>query len=727
MLKEREKEKIKLFKNLFKGRNEIFAKRWEKANKTASGYTPVCLNEWKKGICIKLHRKKCRNCNSQKYPAFDDHYIVQHLKGIETYGIYPLLDGNYSYFLAADFDGSAWRKDAVRFINKCNEYELPAYLEKSRSGNGVHVWLFFQEKYPAFKSRNIAVNILRETKIIDQFEKEGSFDRLFPNQSILSGKGIGNLIALPLQGASRKLNNTVFLDIDDEELSPFEDQWFFLENVKKISSKILDQIYERFNNDNNVKVGTKKVLSLTLKEKIYISTNNLPKPLINFLREKLNFINSEYIIKKRIGLSTYGMEKYFKLVNSETDKKISVPRGFSSELIKFLNDNDLKFELIDKRHKSEPIEFDSSLQLFPYQEDAIDDIMSSEQGILVAPPGSGKTIIGIELIARIKQPALIVTHKKQIFNQWVERIEHFLNIPKRDIGQFCANKKLIGEKATVGMVQTLNRLNENYFEEISSKTGIIIVDECHHMPAKMFRTVITKTSPFYLYGLTATPERKNNDAKLIFIYLGNILHEIEKDYKLGPRQVKSGYANTRVIIKDTYLKIPFRAKTDNFHMLSKIIVYDTNRNMQIVSDIIKEVKHGYRCLVLTERKSHVAVLGTYLKREHEIIALTGDLTEKKRKDKIKQAKAGDFQILISTGQLIGEGTDFNNLDCLFLVYPFSFTGKLTQYIGRIQRGKNTENIIYDYHDSKIEYLNRFYKKRLRYYKKHNMLEGQLNV
>jgi len=271
------------------------------------------------------------------------------------------------------------------------------------------------------------------------------------------------------------------------------------------------------------------------------------------------------------------------------------------------------------------------------------------------------------------------------------------------------------------MVQSLNRMGD--LKDTSDKFGIILVDECHHMPAKMFRSVITKFRPYYLYGLTATPERKNNDEELIFIYLGEILHEISRNFnkqaflKNEPIAKISENSKVSIIIKETDLEVPFKVRTDNFQILSKILIFDSARNSQIVNDIKSEADKGLKCLVLTERKEHVEVLSYYLKHEYEIVTLTGDLTDKQRREKIKQIESGNFQILLATGQLIGEGTDFPNLNCLFLVYPFAFSGKLTQYIGRIQRGGSADRIIYDYRDIKIKYFEGFFKKRSRYYKK----------
>jgi len=685
-------EKIEIFRDLFRGREDVFAIYWEKADRSVSGYTPACLNEWKMGLCYKLQRQKCKDCPHANYAGLNDYYIDLHLRGQKIYGIYLLFEDNQSYFIVADFDGKNWNKDILRFYNKCKEYGLPAYVERSKSGDGGHAWIFFADKYPAFKSRNVIINILREAKIIDQFAKEDSFDRLFPNQDELSGKGFGNLIALPMQGRARENNNTIFLD-SENELLPFDDQWEILQAVDKVPLTKLDNLYAEFNSTTITQkqsLSLTKELTITVAEQIYISKTNLPRVLVNFLREELNFVNSEFLVKKRMGISTYKVERYFKLIESE-ESYYTIPRGFLSELINFLNEKNIKFTLDEKRKKGEAIKLESSCKLYDYQQEAVKDMLVEESGVLVAPPGAGKTVMGIEMIAQLNQPTLILVHKKQIYTQWLERIENFLNIPKREIGQICAGKKTIGKKVTVAMLQTLSNV-ENFAEELKlDNIGVVLVDECHHIPAKTFRSVITRLNPYYLYGFTATPKRKNNDEKLIYIHLGKILHTVSKNFAVDDGETKTKTEkklNTKIIIKNTEIEVPFKVKVDNFQVLSKIITFDSNRNKLIVDDMIKEVDAGNKCLILTERKEHVDVLSYYLKGKYEIISLTGDLTEKQKTEKLKQIEAGNFQILIATGQLIGEGTDFPSLNCLFLVYPFSFEGKLIQYIGRIQRGQS---------------------------------------
>ncbi|PIZ00314.1 restriction endonuclease subunit R [bacterium (Candidatus Howlettbacteria) CG_4_10_14_0_8_um_filter_40_9] len=711
-------EKIDLFQNLFHGRKDVFAIRWQSADGERKGYTPVCVNEWRQGICKKLHRGKCRDCTNKHYASWNDSYLTEHLLGKKAFGIYPLLEDGSSHFLAIDFDGNNWKKDVIKFIEYCKDYNLKSHLERSSSGNGCHLWFFFEEIYMAEKSRLIFQTLLENTNLINKFDKDVSFDRIFPCQDTLDKDGIGNLILLPLNGKYKILGNTLFLD--PKTLEPVDNQWEYLTRVEKIKKEFMDQLYKTlFHQKGKTQNINQSKLQIELSNELIIQSNKIPPELAVFLKDRLNFANQEYLIKKRMGVGTFGLEKYFNLIEKKPNQ-IAIPRGFFGELTEFLDEQNIPYNINDGRIRFKEIKFKSSLKLHEYQAKAIIDLLLSEQGILVAPPGSGKTIIGIELIARLKQPILIIVHKRQIFNQWLERIESFLNIPKKEIGQFCSTKKQVGEKITVAMIQTLNRLDP---KEVRDRFGMVLVDECHHMPAKMFRQTIVKLNPYYLYGLTATPERKYKDERLIFIYLGEILHTIEHSSNVLEKSNTSiDVKNTlEVKIIETNFNLPFKVSVNNSQLMLKILVFDTSRNSQIVSDIQKEANRGKKCLVLTERKEHAEALTAYLNKEMGTITLTGDLTDKQRKEKMKQIESCHFQVLIATGQLLGEGTDIGGLDCLFLVYPFSFHGKLTQYIGRITRNFNEDKdgTIYDYRDSKVEYLDRIFKRRASYYEKNN--------
>ncbi len=641
--------------------------------------------------------------------------IQSHLAGANTIGIYPLLVDNTSHFIVADFDKENWRKESVNFLKVCKEYKIPACIERSRSGSGSHIWVFFEEKYPAQKSRTILLELIRKALNLSEFEKEVGFDRLFPNQDYHSGQGFGNLIALPFQGLSNKKGNTVFLDPETFEIIP--DQWEYLRTIQKLSKNQLDELYNSLVEPNFTQIEKTKskskiksnALNIVLRNHVGIKKSDLTPLLVKYLRENLNFFNTEYLIKKRIGVSTYQTEKYFKLI-TETTEFVHIPRGFLPQLIDFCREHEMPYVIIDERNRKSQIEFNSKITLYDYQKQTIKEIEGNDFGVIVAPSGSGKTIIGLELIVQKSQPALILVHRKQLLDQWIERIQSFLGIPKNQIGQISGGKKIIGKQITVAMMQSLTKIKDLY--KFADQFGIVIVDECHHIPAKTFRELIVQFNPYYLYGLTATPKRKYNDEKLIYFYIGEILLEINPD-------LKSSSLNSQDVmlsIKKTSLEAPFDYKTDTFEVLSKILIYDSARNQMIIDDVLKQIQDGRKVLVLTERKEHVEVLNLYLKSKCEVITLTGEDSASKRKLKLEQISLGHFQVLVVTGQLFGEGIDLASLNCLFLIYPFSFEGKLTQYIGRIQRSKKNQ-VIYDYHDPHVKYFDKLFKKRQTYYRK----------
>ena len=350
------------------------------------------------------------------------------------------------------------------------------------------------------------------------------------------------------------------------------------------------------------------------------------------------------------------------------------------------------------------------------KQEVVHVIDKKEMGILVAPPGSGKTIMGLAIVAHKKQSALIIVHRKQLFDQWVERIQSFLGIAEPFIGKIAPGQQKIGTHITVAMMQSLATIDAA--NEIFKSFGLIIIDECHHVPAKTFRQVIQHFTSYYLYGLTATPIRKNNDEKLIFIHIGDVIQEVKL-----PSTNNSPSKKVSVIIRETDLLVPFDYKTDKTETLYQILIHDSERNRLIIDDIKTEVNTGKKVLVLTERKAHVEVLYQYLKNKYEVITISGDDPEAARKLKLKQIKEGQFHILISTGQFLGEGADLDNLECLILAYPFAFEGKLVQYMGRVQRTEITP-IIYDYRDILIDYLEKQFRQRNRHYKK-LMNAGQL--
>lgn len=701
---------INSYKSLFRGRDDVYAVRWERDRR--SGYMPAYKVDWNDYNQHKTSGGTFANYEKKEYQPINDVALREHFYGKVTIGIYPLLQDNTSFFVAADFDESNWQESILKLYNACQEVDLPAVIERSRSGNGGHLWLFFEENTPAFQSRKIMFELLIQSGIISKFEKEPSFDRLFPNQDIHSGKGIGNLIALPLQGNSLTQGNSCFIQPDS--FTPIENQWAFLETIKKISKQKLDSLYLLLSGNTKEFFTLKYTdlkstfeLEILINSEIYLKKTQLNQTLIDYLRENLNILNSDYIIKKRLGKSAYNIEKYFKLMD-ETLEGIIIPRGFASSLVKFCNIENIPIKIMDERCRQEEIIVNSKIDLLPHQQEVLDRTETKDFGVIVSPPGSGKTIIGLELISRKKQPTLILVHRKQLFDQWIDRIQNFLSIPKNQIGQIGNQKEKIGKEVTVAMIQSLTRGD---LSVLKNRFGMVIVDECHHIPAKSFRAVITQLNCYYLYGLTATPKRKNNDEKLIYVYIGNIIYEMTQKDLLEQQNSKA-----EINIKETELFVPFDYKTDNYEIVSQVLIYDTARNELILKDIDENISRFKSILILTERKSHVNILNLYLKEKYETIAISGDDSERSRKSKLKQIEQGHFQIIISTGQYFGEGIDISALECLFIVYPFTFEGKLVQYIGRIQRSGKPP-IIFDYRDFKIDYFEKMFKQRNRYYNK----------
>ncbi|NQV02802.1 MAG: DEAD/DEAH box helicase family protein, partial [Bacteroidia bacterium] len=549
------------------------------------------------------------------------------------------------------------------FLKFCEEQRLPVYLERSRSGKGGHV---------------------------------------------------GNLIALPLNKFLLEKGNNCF--IDPESGVPYADQWAFLKSIQRVPLPFLDQLYEQFSANTDFKKTrasqpspeTGKI-TIVLDNTLRITRSGMPLPLINFLREELNFQSSEFIIKKKLGKSTWGSERYFKFIE-ERDDYVIIPKGFAGRLLRFCRDNHIEYDFQDERNKVDSVSFTMDVQLREHQKSALESAARKDMGVIVAPPGTGKTIVGLKIIAEKQLPALIIVHRKQLAEQWIERIQSFLGIPKNDIGKIGQGKGKPSHRITVALIQSLSKmLDSSDSNDIKNKFGTVIVDECHHIPAESYRNTIGKLSSFYLYGLTATPFRKYNDGKLIFIHLGEIISEIK-----APDI--STMKTAKIIVRNTDLDVPFNSKTDKFETLSKILVHDSARNRLILKDVISELTSGKKVIIITERKEHIDSLNQFLKQSYDTISLSGDDPESNRIMKWNLLKEGDFQVLITTGQFFGEGIDIQHVDRLFLVYPFSFHGKLVQYIGRVQRSEISP-VIYDYRDYKIDYLNKLFLKRNTYYRK----------
>jgi hypothetical protein len=654
-------QNIPLFRALFASRTDVFAIRWEKGTK--NGYTPACQYD---PYLYKKHKMgggTYQNYADKTYLPLTDAELTKHFNGQQLIGVYPLLPDNTSWFIAADFDKDNWAEECRALLRMCADAQIPAYLERSRSGKGGHVWVFFNQPYPAIKSRRIFTNLLEKAGVISIFDKNSSFDRLFPNQDYLSGKGLGNLIALPFYKPTLEQGNSCFINPTD--LVPFPDQWAFLSTIQKVGATRLDQLYEELNTTDKTiqknqypSTNTGK-LSITLAAEVHISRFGITADLADFLKDTFNFANSAFFAKKNAGRSTWDTPAYTNLIR-ETPTALIVPRGSIGKIIRFCREKGIEYAFQDMRTKLPEVAYNFGVTLRPHQIPAIEAAQKKEMGVIVAPPGAGKTVMALKIIAEKQQPTLILVHRLLLDEQWTARIETFLNIPKKDIGSIKKGKLQLGKKITLATFQSLSTALEDNAKaaQLQSAFGLIIVDECHHVPAQTYNAAISKLNPFYLYGLTATPFRKYDDGKPIFLYLGDIIAEL--------KIVETGHYNKpRITVRETDFEVPFNPKTDKFETLSKILVHDTARNNLILKDIAHELSQNRKVVVITERREHIDTLCLFLKQKYEVVSLSGEDSEANRADKWKILRGGDFQVLVTTGQFFGEGVDLEVFNAYF--------------------------------------------------------------
>ncbi|HCS78940.1 TPA: hypothetical protein DIV55_04330 [Patescibacteria group bacterium] len=705
--------KIDLYKLYFRGREDIYARFWNNPYKKSSGFSPVYT------------------LNKQTIP-FSDNIILDHLNGKEVIGIYPLLKKNTTFFLVIDFDRQNWLREAQKVVSVAQKHKLSCYLERSRSGKGGHVWFFFEINIPAWKARQLGKLLLNEAHILSRH----TFDRLFPSQDEHSGKGFGNLIVLPLSGKYLPGGNTTFVN---ETGLPYHDQWDFLSTCRKVSvtqvdtliqsrlttsfpqqthePKIVDQVTpaENEESDTAVKTTDSPQAQLVLKNQIFIPETQLPDKLYKFLKSKLNFSNPQFYELERRGYSTWNTPRFLKNIE-RTETGILVPAGFLSEIQAFAIKNDLALQIKNQQVIHKPISFKTKLQLRSEQQKISKELLTHDRVILEAKPAFGKTIVALYCMKWRRQKTLIVVHTRALLQQWKKRIEEWFELKNKDIGIIGENKWQIGNKVTIASYQTLARRGMN---EVKNTFGLVIIDECHHVPASTFKKVIKQISAKYILGLTATAFRKDQLERLMTFYIGPIIKVTDEPTEQLENN-KQNAVPTKLITKKTTFQINGKSTTE-FTELANYLISNTARNQQIVTDVTSALNAGMKCLILTERIEHCQTFLELVRKEakgiHAAIA-EGNMTRKKRERLLKRIRQEKFQLLIATGKLIGEGFDWPELTHLFLAFPFSWKGKLIQYVGRVQRvsaGKSAA-YVYDYVDFDVQMLKIMYFKRLRTYR-----------
>jgi len=728
-------EKVRLFRELFRGRTDVYAKHWVSRKTGKSGYSPVCKNEWVPKICQRV-TVRCSACPNRELLPFDESAISKHLNGSLVVGIYPLLDGDTCYFIAVDFDKDGWQDNINAFKQTCSENNVPVVIERSRSGNGAHAWIFFEDKLPAFTVRRLGSFLLTETMSKHYQLDMKSYDRLFPNQDTLPKGGFGNLIALPLQKEASGFGNSLFVD---DYFKPYPDQWIFLSSIKKMPIGEAEHLANNAAAQGKVigvrispteeadppwlrlPSGKKRYLpvignlpesvELTVANKVYIKTNILPSVLLNQLKRLAAFQNHEFYRRQSFRLSTSLTPRVISC-SEIMDGYLSLPRGCLDDICCVLNEYGIKAEINDKRVLGITKRFQFYGKLTKEQKPAAKSILSSEIGVLSAPPGTGKTILAIYAIAKRKTNTLILVHRKPLMEQWRKQLSDFLGLDAQKIGQIGGGKDKATGVLDVAMIQSLG--DKGSVDDCVADYGFVIIDECHHVSAVSFERVMTEAKAKFVLGLTATPYRRDGQQPIIHMQCGPIIHQIKN------QEVNQVFSDCFVMPRITSFDCEWNERSNIYELWPKLVA-DGKRNEMIVSDVKNTIAEGRFPLILTERKEHLATLEEMLKPHIENLSvLYGGIGIKERRKIFAKLNSSDDapKALLATGAYIGEGFDDPRLDTLFIAMPIAFKGKVIQYAGRLHRKHHTKTDIriYDYVDQKVSVLVAMYKKRLKAYK-----------
>lgn len=740
-------QKIELFKSLFIGREDVYAKRFHNMNSGKSGYVPACANEWVRGVCDKK-QYKCVDCPNKSFIAVNNRVIFNHLKGDDEHfrdviGTYVMLPDETTRFLAIDFDEEGWQEDIAAVRSICRHYDIPIAVERSRSGNGAHAWFFFEEPIAAVIARKLGSSILTRAMEKRHEIKLSSYDRMFPNQDTMPKGGLGNLIALPLQGKARKEHHTEFVD---EEFVSYPDQWEYLFQIKKISSTDMDRYFSVLHIQNELgelaaeeeKPWEKRLESLitsfdfpdTVKvveaNLLYIDKSGVSQKALNKVKRLAAFRNPDFYKSQAMRLPVYNKPRVID-TSEETAQYLCIPRGCKDSLMELVSSANAKIEYMDKRNMGTPIHLHFNGQLREEQQLAADAMLRHEIGILSATTAFGKTVVASYLIASRKVNTLILVHSSALLQQWQKSLSEFLvfedELPKQPkkrgrqkkllhIGQLGATKNTLNNIVDIAIMQSV--VSGDEVKEFVKDYGMVIVDECHHVSAFTFEKILREVNAKYVYGLTATPKRQDGHQPIITMQCGPIRYQVDALSQL----VKRDFAHY-VIPEFTDFRI---AQSDmKYQEICAKLCVDEARNRQIIDDVLTAYHNGRNCIVLTERTEHADTLFSAINSNAEnVFLLSGKDKAKDKREKLEAIKAvpsDEKTIIIATGKYVGEGFDEPRLDTLFLAMPISWKGTLAQYVGRLHRNYDgkTEVIVHDYADIFVPMLDRMYHKRIRGY------------
>jgi superfamily II DNA or RNA helicase len=733
-------EKIFLFRSLFAGRGDVFPRFWRNRKTGKQGYSPACANEWIDGVCGKP-KVRCGECPRQAFTEVTDQVILDHLQGRHVMGVYPLLKDGSCRFLAVDFDQGGWEEDVAAYVGVARRMGLRPGVERSRSGDGAHVWFFFSGPVPATAARAMGSYLLTEAMASRPELPMGSYDRLFPNQDRLPRGGFGNLIALPLQFHARKRGNTVFVD---EGWVPYPNQWAFLAGLPRLSATRVEEMAREaaasgrvvgvtaavdtdkdpgvpwlplpahLSSETSVEGPLPSEVSGILGQQIYVEKRDLPPALLDRTKRLAAFQNPQFYERQALRLSTALTPRIISCAG-DLPKHVALPRGCLPDLKKLLEANGIQLRLADERTEGKPIDTEFCGDLTRLQEEAARALLAHETGVFVAPPGVGKTVVGAHLVARRGRNTLVIVHRTPLLDQWRAQLGVFLDLDPAQIGQIGGGRRKPKGVVDVAMIQSL--VGRGEVDPVVADYGHVVVDECHHVPAISFERVMREVRARFVMGLTATPRRRDGHHPILGFQIGPVRFSVD------PRRLASSRPfRHRVVVRKTGFKMGRSSETPGIQEIYARLMADRDRNDLILDDLIASLEDGRSPMLLTERRDHVEFFAKRLQPvARNVVVLKGGRGPKARRKAVEEL-AGipdtEERVLLATGRFIGEGFDDPRLDTLFLALPISWKGTLVQYAGRLHRqhqGK-TEVRIYDYVDEAVPMLDRMFEKRLKGYR-----------
>ena len=723
--------RVNLFRSLFRGREDVFARRFiPKSGKP--GYQPECRNRWSPEC--KAHRYKCEGCAFRDSIPLDDSIIRNHLhkdaSEKDVIGMFPILEENTCFFLCADFDDKncthGYQEDVLSYVRVCKEWGVPAYIERSRSGNGAHVWVFFDEPIMASKARKLGFAILSAAMEDNSRVDMKSYDRFFPNQDFLPKGGFGNLVALPLQGLAKKSGNSVFVD---ETFTPIQDQWEYLAKVRKLTGTEVSTILAEHNIQLELSSSSETKPWETPKP-VRISFEDFLSPVkmvkANGLYVALNSVSGK-VIRHLKGLAAFRNPKYYELLNARKplyhtpslvirskmlDEYLFLPRGCEDAVIELIQSNFSNWEVDDKTNPGRPIDVAFNGALRPEQEAAVQRMLAYENGVMAATTAFGKTVAAIGMIARRKVNTLILVPSKSLLHQWKSEVEKFLTINESTaVGTIDGTKNSL--KGMIDIAVFNSALTQDGVKPFVREYGMVISDECHHSAAIGYERVLQFANARYVYGLSATPTREDGMTPIIFMQCGPIRYRSDAKAQMARQSF------SRVLIPRFTSFRSLEEKPGLMYLGD--LAADRARNEMIVEDVLASLKEGRSPIILTKLTRHVETLADMLTPHcPNVVRLIGTVSVKEKRKtmaRLEEMPVDEPLVIVATGKYVGEGFNYPRLDTLFIALPVSYPRIVHQYTGRLHRdfeGKQ-EVQVYDYIDIHVSALANMYGKRLKSY------------